>query len=220
MKTSVIAAFLLFTAVLHFRPPSAAALLDPYSASFVASPTATEDTEFIRNSCQTTMYPQLCYASLSGYASAVQQDTGRLARVAIGVSLKKAKRMAAYVNNLSRQADYGADHRAAAALHDCFSTLGDSVDQMRDSLQQMKQLGSGAGAGASGSAEELRFQLSNVQTWMSAAETNEDTCVDGFDDVAEGPLKSDVYDGIVKVKQVTSNALALVNAFANKIAIP
>nr|GMD13703.1 21 kDa protein-like [Ipomoea batatas] len=163
MKTSVIAAFLLFTAVLHFRPPSTAALLDPYSASFVASPTATEDTEFIRNSCQTTMYPQLCYASLSGYASAVQQDTGRLARVAIGVSLKKAKRMAAY---------------------------------------------------------ELRFQLSNVQTWMSAAETNEDTCVDGFDDVAEGPLKSDVYDGIVKVKQVTSNALALVNAFANKIAIP
>nr|GMD15398.1 21 kDa protein-like [Ipomoea batatas] len=187
MKTYVIAAFLLFTAVLHFRPPSSAALLDPYSASFVASPTATEDAEFIRNSCQTTMYPQLCYASLSGYASAVQQDTGRLARVAIGVSLKKAKRMAAY---------------------------------MRDSLQQMKQLGSGAGAGAAGSAEELRFQLSNVQTWMSAAETNEDTCVDGFDDVAEGPLKSDVYDGIVKVKQVTSNALALVNAFANKIAIP
>ncbi|XP_019164642.1 PREDICTED: 21 kDa protein-like [Ipomoea nil] len=215
MKTSVIlAGFLLFTVVLHFRPPSAAALLDPYSASFVASPTATEDAEFIRNSCETTLYPQLCYASLSGYASAVQRDTGRLARVAIGVSLKKAKRMAAYVNNLSRQADYGADHRGAAALHDCFSTLGDSVDQMRDSLQQMKQLGGGGGA------EELRFQLSNVQTWMSAAETNEDTCVDGFDDVAEGPLKSDVYDGIVKVKQVTSNALALVNAFANKISIP
>ncbi|KAF2316831.1 hypothetical protein GH714_042172 [Hevea brasiliensis] len=77
--------------------------------------------------------------------------------------------MTAYVSNLSRQSDYGSDHRAAAALHDCFSNFGDAVDEIRGSLKQMRQLGA-----AGSSAEALRFQMSNVQTWMSAALTDEE----------------------------------------------
>lgn len=169
-----------------------------------------DDTDYIRSSCKTTLYPDTCYHSLNHYATAVQQDPGRLARVAIGVSLAKAKRMSAFVANLSREADYGAQPRAVAALHDCFSVMGDAVDQIRDSLRQMRRLG--------GSSESLRFQMSNVQTWMSAALTNEDTCTDGFEDVSDDePLKSDVCDRARKVKEVTSNALAFINSFANKI---
>ncbi|KAL0372738.1 UNVERIFIED_CONTAM: Pectinesterase inhibitor 3 [Sesamum calycinum] len=110
-----------------------------------------------------------------------------------------------------RQVDYSADHRAAVALHDCFTVFGDAVDQIRGSLKQMRKL--------TGTGEELRFQMSNVQTWMSAALTNEDTCVDGFQDVADGPVKMDVCDRTVKVKEVTSNALALVNSYA-KVMVP
>ncbi|KAH6827749.1 hypothetical protein C2S53_011826 [Perilla frutescens var. hirtella] len=166
-------------------------------------------TEFIRTNCDTTLYPELCYHSLAGYANAVQSDPARLARVAVGVSLSRAKRMGLYVANLSRQADYSADHRAAAALHDCFSVLGDAVDQIRGSLKQMRRL--------TGTGEELRYQLSNVQTWMSAALTNEDTCVDGLDDVAIGVVGDEVSGRILKVKEVTSNALALVNMFVSKL---
>ncbi|CAA3009327.1 21 kDa -like [Olea europaea subsp. europaea] len=120
--------------------------------------------------------------------------------------------MAAYVSNLSREADYGADHRATAALHDCFSLFGDAIGQIRDSLKQMRQL--------SGSGESLRFQMSNVQTWMSAALTNEDTCTDGFEDVPDGPMKVDLCGRVVKVEEVTSNALALVNSYVAKVSGP
>lgn len=169
--------------------------------------------DFIRTNCDSTLYPELCYHSLAGYANAVQSDPGRLARVAVGVSLSRAKRMALYVANLTHEADYSADRRAASALHDCFSVLGDAIDQIRESLDQMRTL-----TGSGGGQEELRFQLSNVQTWMSAALTNEDTCVDGLDDVAAGsPIKADVSDRILKVKEVTSNALALVNIFVSKV---
>lgn len=58
--------------------------------------------------------------------------------------------------------------------------------------------------------------MSNVQTWMSAALTNQETCTDGFEDVPDCPVKSDVNDMTVSVKQVTSNALALVNSFVNQ----
>ncbi|WRX13829.1 Pectinesterase inhibitor domain - like 10 [Theobroma cacao] len=174
-----------------------------------SSTTATNATDFIRTSCSATLYPDLCYTSLSGYANAIQQDPARLARTAIGVSLSKTRHMALYVSNLSREADYGADPRASAALHDCFSNMGDAVDEIRGSLKQMRQL-------VAPGSESFRFQMGNVQTWMSAALTDEDTCTDGFEDVAEGPMKTDVCRRTGKVKKFTSNALALVNSYAEK----
>ncbi|KAL6543839.1 hypothetical protein OROGR_010336 [Orobanche gracilis] len=168
--------------------------------------------EFIRTSCEATLYPELCYHSLSGYARAVQQDPARLALVAIGVSLSSATRVAVYLANLSSGAEYGgADPRAAAALRDCFVVFGDAVDQIRGSLSEMRQ--------PRGTGDQLRFRISNVQTWMSAALTNEDTCTDGFDGVADGPMKRDVCDRTVGVKEVTSNALALVNGYVGKVLV-
>ncbi|XP_048428926.1 21 kDa protein-like [Pyrus x bretschneideri] len=175
----------------------------------VGSPS--NDTYFIRTSCGTTLYPDVCYTSLSRYASAVQNNPAHLAKVAIGVSLARARRLADYFSNISRQADYGADPRAPPALHDCLSTIGEAVDQIRDSLKQMRELGS-----TSSGSSSFRFQMSNVQTWMSAALTYEETCTDGFYNVADGPLKTDVLKRVEDVKKVTSNALALVNRVAEK----
>ncbi|KAI3796135.1 hypothetical protein L1987_38799 [Smallanthus sonchifolius] len=176
-------------------------------------PPTSNDTDFIRTSCKTTLYPQTCFTSLSGYSSAIQQDPGRLARVAIGVTLTKVTNMAKYVSNISRQVDYGRNGpRVAAAIHDCYSLFGDAVDDIQGSLRQMRRL--------NGTGEDLRFQLSNVQTWMSAALTNEETCTDGFEGVADGGVKSDVCGRVGKVKEVTSNALALVNSFADTIQTP
>ncbi|KAJ4710025.1 21 kDa protein [Melia azedarach] len=170
-------------------------------------PAAAGDTDFIRTSCNATLYPELCYTSLSRYARSVQKDPGQLARVSIGLSLYRVKRMITYVSNLSHQADYGADSRAASALHDCFSNFGDAADEIYGSLKQMRQL-------RSSSKSSFMFQMSNVQTWMSAALTDEDTCTDGLQDVADGPMKKDICERVERVKKLTSNALALVNRYA------
>ncbi|EXB90904.1 21 kDa protein [Morus notabilis] len=190
-------------------------VLKPIPAVGYADPgSSTNGTDFIRTSCVTTLYPDVCFTALSRYAAAVQRNPEQLARVAISVSLAKVKHVAAYVSNVSRQADYGANPRAAAALHDCFSNFGDAVDEIRGSLRQMRHLNVG-GTGAGG-GESFRFQMSNVQTWMSAALTDQETCTDGFQDVADGPLKKEVCDRATEVKKHTSNALALVNSYAEK----
>ncbi|GAU31461.1 hypothetical protein TSUD_72420 [Trifolium subterraneum] len=170
-----------------------------------------DDTEYIRSSCNTTLYPDICYTSLSRYANAVQQNPGQLARIAIAVSFSKVHRTASYLSNLTRVADYSGNSRAALALHDCFSNLDDAVDEIRGSIKQMRQLGA-AGSGT----DSFLFQMSNVQTWMSAALTDEETCTDGFQDVEDCPMKSDVENRVTKVKKFTSNALALVNGYAKK----
>lgn len=201
----LILSLLFATFLLHLQPIATVA------SSYPAPAPQSNSTDYIRTSCGATLYPEICFTSLSRYASAVQQDPARLARVAIGVSLSRARHMAVYVSNISREADYGSDHRAAAALHDCYSNFGDAVDEIHGSLKQMRQIGA-----AGSSAEAFRFQMSNVQTWMSAALTDEETCTDGFEDVPDGPVKSDVCERAADVKKFTSNALALVNSYAAK----
>ncbi|XP_047330305.1 pectinesterase inhibitor 9 [Impatiens glandulifera] len=171
-------------------------------------------TDFIRTSCNDTLYPDVCYTSLAGYANAVQQDAAALVTIALTVTLSNAHQMSIYTLNLTRSPDYVSDRRSTAALRDCVSLFKDAVCQVRDSIKQMKELGQ-TGGGAS--FESVRFGLSNVQTWMSSALTNEDTCIDGFNEVADVGLKMDVCDRSTNVIQVTSNALALVNRYVDKL---
>ena len=179
-----------------------------------ATPTTYSDNskaiDFIRTSCNATLYPELCYTSLSAYAKSIQQSAAHLARIAVAISLSTASHMASYVAKLSRQADYGAAPLTVVALHDCFSTFDDAIDQIRGSLKQLKQMKQMK------AGESFMFQMANVQTWMSAALTNEETCTDGFEDVPDGALKSEVCDRAANVKKFTSNALALVNSYVNK----
>lgn len=98
-------------------------------------------TEYVRSSCTSTLYPDVCYSSLCRYAGAVQNDPDRLARVAISVSLSRTRLMAAYLSNLTGQPYYGpAEPRAAAALHDCVTNFDGAVGQIMGSLKQMRGL--------------------------------------------------------------------------------
>ncbi|CAN1798976.1 hypothetical protein LINPERHAP1_LOCUS21948 [Linum perenne] len=68
--------------------------------------------------------------------------------MAVGISLSRASRSARFVSDASSQADYGFDRRAASALHDCLSSFGDAVDEIRGSLKQMQELGESSSWGS------------------------------------------------------------------------
>lgn len=171
---------------------------------FPPAPATTNDLDFIRTSCNATLYPDVCFTSLAGYASSVQYNSARLAKLAIGVSLSRAKYTANYLSKVSRYA-------ASSALRDCVSNMGDAVDQMRGSLQQLREMNHRRPGGPA-----FRFQMSNVQTWMSAALTDQETCTDGItEEMEDGETKTAVCDRVTDVKRFTSNALALVNTYAN-----
>ncbi|XP_050373707.1 21 kDa protein-like [Argentina anserina] len=181
--------------------------LQPTSADSAPSPSAStaDPADFILTSCATTVYPDLCYSSLSPFTYPVRSNHTRLAMAAIAVSLKNAKRTATTLASLSKQAS----PEVAGPLDDCSSNFADAIDEITDSLDQMKTLRSGTGS--------VRFHLSNVQTWMSAALTNAETCTDGFEGVQDGPIKTRVVNCAEMVKKMASNALAIVNGLANAI---
>lgn len=168
-----------------------------------ASPTASD---FIKASCRATRYPALCIQCLSTYAKLIQQSDHQLAHAALSVSLAKARSTTMFVSRMKKFA--GIKPREYQAVKDCIDNMGDSVDQLSKSIQELAKMGRARG-------QDFIWHMGNVQTWVSAALTNENTCVDGFaGSYMEGNVKVAIRRRVVSVAQVTSNALALVNRFA------
>lgn len=168
----------------------------------------TTTTTFIKSSCATTRYPALCVQSLSSYASAIQQNPKQLAQAALSASLVKAHAAKDFVVKSTKFR--GLRAREYAAIKDCLEEMGDTVDRLSKSVEEMKGMGKSKGS------QEFQWHVSNVQTWVSAALTDENTCSDGYSSKAlDGRLKTSIRARVLNVARVTSNALALVNRFAS-----
>ena len=104
----------------------------------------------------------------------------------------------------------GLKSREYEAVKDCLEEMGDTVDRLSKSIHELKHIGQAKG-------QDFLWHMSNVETWVSAALTDENTCLDGFSGKAlDGKVKASIKAQVVNVAQVTSNALALVNSYASK----
>ena len=189
----------------------AAAVLALAAASPANSEAAASD--FIRKSCRDTQYPSVCVQSLASYGGSPPPRSPReLARAALSVSADRARAASAYVGRLcgggGAAARKGARKGTAGAVRDCLENLADSVGHLHDAAQEM----GGAGMGGRAGSAAFKWHLSNVQTWCSAALTDENTCLDGLAGRGvDAKTRAAIRGRVVEVAQVTSNALALVN---------
>lgn len=174
---------------------------------FGAAESSITSAEFIKSSCRSTRYPALCVQCLMGYASVIGQSERQLAIAAISVSISRTRSSASYVKKISKAR--GVKPREYRAIQDCIENMSDSLDSLGQSVRELGSIGHAVG-------EDFVWHMSNVQTWVSAALTDDNTCLDGFAGSSmNGNVKDAFKDRIVNVAQVTSNALALVNRFAS-----
>lgn len=160
-------------------------------------------TDYIKNSCNTTLYPQLCYKLLLKYTDKIQAHPKFLANTSIYVTFLAAKSTSVAMKNMSKS--WSLSPGEAAALHDCMEETSDSIYEFQKSMKEMDHIGEGS---------NFELEMSNIQTWVSAALTDYDTCMDGFSGMKEGNVKSEVRKYIVNVSHLTSIALAFINNYA------
>ena len=173
-----------------------------------AAVSAAPANQFIKTSCTLTTYPAVCEQSLSAYAKTIQNNPQELASTALQVSLTRTQKAQTFMKRLNKFK--GLKARQYAAIHDCLEEVEDSLDRVSRSCDEMKNLSHAKG-------NDFTFRMSNVETWVSAALTDETTCMDGFAGKGmDGKIKESVRAQVVAVARVTSNALALVNNFAAK----
>lgn len=141
------------------------------------------------------------------HADLIQSNRALLTGTALNVTLASAKSTSTMMSTLAKS--QGLKPREVAAMKDCVEVLGDSVDELRRSIGEMSHL----------TPSNFEMTMSDVQTWVSAALTDESTCTDGFQEsvaVSDGTdIKTTVRGRVVQVAQLTSNALALINQLAN-----
>ncbi|KAH0922846.1 LOW QUALITY PROTEIN: hypothetical protein HID58_022864 [Brassica napus] len=166
--------------------------------------TTTTNTEFVKSLCTFTTYPRLCVTSLSTQSSLIQTSHKLMAHAALNITLASAKATSAMMVRVSSSSRL--KPREVSAMRDCVEELGDTLEELRKSLGEMGQL--------SGSNYEV--YMNDIQTWVSAALTDEYTCSDGFEgDEMNGKVKVLVRGRILIIAHLTSNALALINHFAS-----
>ncbi|GAA0174483.1 hypothetical protein LIER_41727 [Lithospermum erythrorhizon] len=158
---------------------------------------------FIKSSCAVTLYPKVCIESLSPYSDYIQTSSLALVNAALNATLKGSQETLNIISELSKGKNLG--HREAEAISDCVENLKDSVYELQDGMIQMKDI----------DGNDFQEKMLNVLTWVSAALTDEDTCMDGFEgDEMDVKIKSSIGINIFKVAQLTSNALALIKSIS------
>lgn len=161
------------------------------------------ENDYVHDACSVTRYRALCIRSLASFSNTARRSPSRWARAGVSVTITEAKSVAHYLTSLRTNQTR---RRNRVALSDCVDCFQDTLDNLYTSLFVLRKL----------SSTEFGSQLGDVTTWVSAALTDEDTCLDGFDENNEnkGKRVRSIRKRVSRVTCLTSNALALVNKLA------
>ncbi|GAB4841124.1 hypothetical protein Ancab_021867 [Ancistrocladus abbreviatus] len=156
---------------------------------------------FVQEACRVTRFQKVCIQSLSPFSNNARRSPSRWARVGVSVTIREVKGLKAFLNGLRQQGRMMGRNRGA--LSDCCEVIQDALDNVHRSLKVLRML----------NAREFEYQMSDLLTWLSAALTDEDTCLDGFDG-HRGKLVGMIQSRVQHASYITSNALALANWLA------
>ncbi|XP_074284177.1 pectinesterase inhibitor 7-like [Silene latifolia] len=161
--------------------------------------------EFVKASCKTTPYPALCYTSLSNYASSIKTSQRLLVKTALKVTLDAGRNTSSFLVKLS--GNEKTRKSKTGPVGDCVELLRNVVDEISKSVKEMDRIKDN---------RDIRFRISNVQTWVSAAMTDENTCTEGMTGkTVSAKVKRMVTEKMEVLEEQTSNALCLVNSYAS-----
>ncbi|CAN6204536.1 unnamed protein product [Urochloa humidicola] len=151
----------------------------------------------IKMMCSQTDYTDACEKSLGKAAAAANasassspKDIVRAAVEVIGDAIGEAFGRADLI--------LSSDPRVKAAVADCEEIFGDAKDDLNRTVHGVDAKDGGLGK------EDASYQL---RIWLSAVIAHMETCIDGFPD---DEFKAKVKDSFTSGKELTSNALALI----------
>ncbi|KAL5060560.1 hypothetical protein RYX36_032164 [Vicia faba] len=156
----------------------------------------------VKEACSVTRYKNLCIHTLAQFSNTAGRTPSKWARAGVSVTIGEVKNVQAYLKNLKSSGNMKG--RNKVALLDCIETFGYALDELHKSLGVLRRL----------SKKTFSTQMGDLNTWISSALTDEDTCLDGFEGENERRIKL-LQNKVQNVSYITSNALALVNKLAS-----
>ncbi|XP_009391197.2 pectinesterase 3 [Musa acuminata AAA Group] len=163
------------------------------------SPSPTSIADSIKAMCNVTRYPDSCFSSISTARGAnLTDDPEELFRISLAVAVDAIGKVSTVAGSFEIPAK---DKRLEAALRDCDQLFDSAIDRLNDSLSLMQPLPGEPLLNAS--------KIEDLTTWLSAAVTDQETCLDGFEGTT-GNVRDKMAVAMVNSTQYTSNSLAIV----------
>ncbi|KAJ1417152.1 Pectinesterase, catalytic [Sesbania bispinosa] len=109
------------------------------------------------------------------------------------------------INNITRFSTFSVSNREQIAIEDCKELLDFSVSELAWSLGEMRRIRAGD--------KSVQYE-GNLEAWLSAALSNQDTCLEGFEGT-DRRLESYISGSLTQVTQLISNVLSLYTQLHN-----
>lgn len=167
----------------------------------------------IKNACTTTLYPSLCFTVLASVPSADNFTTfHHFLEKTINQTVKYVASNHQNIKGLSTRQDLNLQEKNA--LRDCLEMLEQTLYELREAIEDLHDYHA--------SKAYFNGPNGNLKTLLSAAMTNQNTCVDGvleleeFDSENQKGIKDHLQDLLSPTTQMMSNCLGVINYMETK----
>jgi len=103
------------------------------------------------------------------------------------------------IDNMTKITTFSVSYREQQAIEDCKELVDFSVSELAWSLGEMRRIRAGD--------SNVQYE-GNLEAWLSAALSNQDTCLEGFEGT-DRRLESYISGSLTQVTQLISNVLSL-----------
>ncbi|KAL2481910.1 Pectinesterase/pectinesterase inhibitor 3 [Abeliophyllum distichum] len=158
----------------------------------------------VKSTCAATLYPELCMSTIAAVPEAASsiKSSKDVLMIALNYTITTVQHNYFTIKKITAQRK-SLTIREKAALHDCLEMIDDTLDELHKSDRELKNYGS--------KNYSFSDHVDNLLTLLSAAQTNQESCLDGFShDGADKKVRSALLKGQMHVFRLCSNVLALI----------
>ncbi|KAH6821420.1 pectin methylesterase 3 [Perilla frutescens var. hirtella] len=159
----------------------------------------------VKSTCAATLYPDLCISTINAAAataSAAVKSSKDVLITALNYTITTVERNFFTVKKIAAGRKSSLTPREKGALHDCLEVIADTLEELRDSKAELKDFGF--------KNYSLSDHKEKLMTLLSAAQTNQESCLDGFShDTADKKIREALIAGQMHVFRLVSNVMAI-----------
>ncbi|KAG1338724.1 putative Pectinesterase 3 [Cocos nucifera] len=146
--------------------------------------------------CDGTLYSDICVSTLADIPNLTSKPLPDVIAAVVNRTATYVRSSATNCSSYLRRHGY-MDFRQRLALNDCLELLDQTLDDLRTAAADL-------------TCGNNSVHVSDIQTVLSAAITNQYTCLDGFAYVNEGGVRPSIEGRLYHVSHLVSNSLAMV----------
>ncbi|KAD4385594.1 hypothetical protein R6Q59_010353 [Mikania micrantha] len=153
----------------------------------------------IKTVCAVTQHPDSCFTSISAINSGNVVDPEMIFNLTLRLAVDEFANISSLPKTLISKSN---DLRTGSALRDCATLFDDALSQLSRSVEAMR-VGPEAVVLTKG-------KVADLMTWISAAMTNQQTCVDGLEEMGSTAV-DEVKLRVQRSTEYMSNSLAILS---------